>query len=108
MDSPYSHVLLLQTALTLDYGKTLILFKKASLVLERKKIIFETSGRLYGITSVCYHAFYLPLLYVTFLADFFQVTPSSQHLSTTLSPHHHHPFHHYSTITLTHPMPYAI
>jgi hypothetical protein len=27
---------------------------------------------LYGITSVCYHAFYLPLLYVTFLADFFQ------------------------------------
>ncbi|WZY83326.1 hypothetical protein YC2023_029710 [Brassica napus] len=27
---------------------------------------------LYGITSVFYHAFYLPLLYVTFLADFFQ------------------------------------
>ncbi|KAL0900874.1 hypothetical protein Bca101_084835 [Brassica carinata] len=27
---------------------------------------------LFGITSVCYHAFYLPLLYVTFLADFFQ------------------------------------
>ncbi|XP_010546644.1 PREDICTED: transmembrane protein adipocyte-associated 1 [Tarenaya hassleriana] len=27
---------------------------------------------LYGIASVCYHAFYLPLLYVTFLADFFQ------------------------------------
>ncbi|KAL9393243.1 hypothetical protein Peur_012528 [Populus x canadensis] len=27
---------------------------------------------LYGITIVCYHAFYLPLLYVTFLADFFQ------------------------------------
>ncbi|KAH0881539.1 hypothetical protein HID58_068933 [Brassica napus] len=27
---------------------------------------------LYGITSVCYHSFYLPLLYVTFLADFFQ------------------------------------
>lgn len=29
--------------------------------------------RLYGATIVCYHAFYLPLLYVTFLADFFQV-----------------------------------
>ncbi|PRQ42000.1 putative transmembrane protein adipocyte-associated 1 [Rosa chinensis] len=27
---------------------------------------------LYGATIVCYHAFYLPLLYVTFLADFFQ------------------------------------
>ncbi|CAM8888438.1 unnamed protein product [Rhodiola kirilowii] len=24
------------------------------------------------VTTVCYHAFYLPLLYVTFLADFFQ------------------------------------
>ena len=29
--------------------------------------------RLYSTTIVCYHAFYLPLLYVTFLADFFQV-----------------------------------
>lgn len=29
--------------------------------------------RLYGATIVCYHAFYLPLIYVTFLADFFQV-----------------------------------
>ncbi|KAI6684744.1 hypothetical protein NL676_030657 [Syzygium grande] len=27
---------------------------------------------LYGATIVCYHAFYLPLLYATFLADFFQ------------------------------------
>ncbi|WCJ43257.1 hypothetical protein M5689_024012 [Euphorbia peplus] len=27
---------------------------------------------LYGITIVCYHTFYLPLIYVTFLADFFQ------------------------------------
>uniref|UniRef100_A0A1J3E4Z5 Transmembrane protein adipocyte-associated 1 n=1 Tax=Noccaea caerulescens TaxID=107243 RepID=A0A1J3E4Z5_NOCCA len=27
---------------------------------------------LYGIMSVCYHASYLPLLYITFLADFFQ------------------------------------
>ncbi|KAK2977366.1 hypothetical protein RJ640_013345 [Escallonia rubra] len=27
---------------------------------------------LYNVTVVCYHAFYLPLLYVTFLADFFQ------------------------------------
>ncbi|XP_011023490.1 PREDICTED: transmembrane protein adipocyte-associated 1-like [Populus euphratica] len=27
---------------------------------------------LYSTTIVCYHAFYLPLLYVTFLADFFQ------------------------------------
>ncbi|ESQ32274.1 hypothetical protein EUTSA_v10004666mg [Eutrema salsugineum] len=27
---------------------------------------------LYGIMSVCYHALYLPLLYITFLADFFQ------------------------------------
>ncbi|KAJ4719567.1 Transmembrane protein adipocyte-associated 1 [Melia azedarach] len=27
---------------------------------------------LYGATIVCYHAFYLPLIYVTFLADFFQ------------------------------------
>ncbi|KAI5398438.1 protein CANDIDATE G-PROTEIN COUPLED RECEPTOR 2 [Lathyrus oleraceus] len=26
----------------------------------------------YRITVVCYHAFYLPLLYITFLADFFQ------------------------------------
>ncbi|KAL8166621.1 hypothetical protein V2J09_008120 [Rumex salicifolius] len=27
---------------------------------------------LYDITIICYHAVYLPLLYVTFLADFFQ------------------------------------
>ncbi|CAL0300063.1 unnamed protein product [Lupinus luteus] len=27
---------------------------------------------LYSVTVVCYHAFYLPLLYITFLADFFQ------------------------------------
>ncbi|THF99213.1 hypothetical protein TEA_020988 [Camellia sinensis var. sinensis] len=27
---------------------------------------------LYDVTVVCYHSFYLPLLYVTFLADFFQ------------------------------------
>ncbi|OMO55331.1 hypothetical protein COLO4_36048 [Corchorus olitorius] len=27
---------------------------------------------LYSVTTVCYHAFYLPLLYITFLADFFQ------------------------------------
>uniref|UniRef100_A0A2P2ITH5 Transmembrane protein adipocyte-associated 1 homolog n=1 Tax=Rhizophora mucronata TaxID=61149 RepID=A0A2P2ITH5_RHIMU len=27
---------------------------------------------LYATTIVCYHAFYLPLLYLTFLADFFQ------------------------------------
>ncbi|GMI88833.1 candidate G-protein Coupled Receptor 2 [Hibiscus trionum] len=27
---------------------------------------------LYGAAIVCYHAFYLPLLYITFLADFFQ------------------------------------
>lgn len=27
---------------------------------------------LYGFTTVCYHALYLPLLYVTFLADFFE------------------------------------
>ncbi|KAJ8769747.1 hypothetical protein K2173_005953 [Erythroxylum novogranatense] len=27
---------------------------------------------LYTTTIVCYHAFYLPLLYITFLADFFQ------------------------------------
>ncbi|XP_027353023.1 transmembrane protein adipocyte-associated 1 homolog [Abrus precatorius] len=27
---------------------------------------------LYHVTVVCYHAFYLPLLYTTFLADFFQ------------------------------------
>lgn len=27
---------------------------------------------LYDITVICYHAFYLPLIYVTFLADFFQ------------------------------------
>ncbi|KAF2298565.1 hypothetical protein GH714_024134 [Hevea brasiliensis] len=27
---------------------------------------------LYSTTIVCYHTFYLPLLYVTFLADFFQ------------------------------------
>ncbi|KAF5740573.1 hypothetical protein HS088_TW11G00647 [Tripterygium wilfordii] len=27
---------------------------------------------LYGATIVCYHAFYLPLIYVTFLADFLQ------------------------------------
>ncbi|KAH7571979.1 hypothetical protein JRO89_XS04G0178400 [Xanthoceras sorbifolium] len=26
---------------------------------------------LYGATIVCYHAFYLPLIYITFLADFF-------------------------------------
>ncbi|KAF9624185.1 hypothetical protein IFM89_008123 [Coptis chinensis] len=27
---------------------------------------------LYNFTTICYHAFYLPLIYVTFLADFFQ------------------------------------
>ncbi|KAJ6843307.1 transmembrane protein adipocyte-associated 1-like protein [Iris pallida] len=27
---------------------------------------------LYDLTTVCYHSLYLPLLYVTFLADFFQ------------------------------------
>ncbi|KAJ4960747.1 hypothetical protein NE237_020657 [Protea cynaroides] len=27
---------------------------------------------MYNLTSICYHGFYLPLLYVTFLADFFQ------------------------------------
>ncbi|OMO55328.1 hypothetical protein COLO4_36045 [Corchorus olitorius] len=27
---------------------------------------------LYNITTICYHAFYLPLLYITFLADVFQ------------------------------------
>ncbi|RVW53324.1 hypothetical protein CK203_088543 [Vitis vinifera] len=27
---------------------------------------------LYGLTMIFYHAFYLPLLYITFLADFFQ------------------------------------
>ncbi|XP_010259672.1 PREDICTED: transmembrane protein adipocyte-associated 1-like isoform X2 [Nelumbo nucifera] len=27
---------------------------------------------LYNFTTVCYHSFYLPLLYITFLADFFQ------------------------------------
>lgn len=27
---------------------------------------------LYGVTTVCYHALYLPVLYVTFLADFFE------------------------------------
>ncbi|KAB2058717.1 hypothetical protein ES319_A11G253000v1 [Gossypium barbadense] len=27
---------------------------------------------LYSATIVCYHAFYLPLLYITFLADFFE------------------------------------
>ncbi|KAK9116485.1 hypothetical protein Sjap_015432 [Stephania japonica] len=27
---------------------------------------------LYNFTMICYHGFYLPLLYVTFLADFFQ------------------------------------
>lgn len=29
--------------------------------------------RLYGVSTVGYHALYLPLLYVTFLADFFEV-----------------------------------
>ncbi|PPS09521.1 hypothetical protein GOBAR_AA11127 [Gossypium barbadense] len=28
---------------------------------------------LYSATIVCYHAFYLPLLYITFLADFFEL-----------------------------------
>ncbi|XP_059443387.1 protein CANDIDATE G-PROTEIN COUPLED RECEPTOR 2-like [Corylus avellana] len=27
---------------------------------------------LYNLTDVCYHSFYLPFLYITFLADFFQ------------------------------------
>ncbi|TYH38968.1 hypothetical protein ES332_D12G146800v1 [Gossypium tomentosum] len=27
---------------------------------------------LYSTTIVCYHAFYLPLLYITFLGDFFE------------------------------------
>lgn len=32
-----------------------------------------STSRLYNLTTVCYHALYLPFLYVTFLADFFQV-----------------------------------
>ncbi|GAB2277540.1 Cullin-associated NEDD8-dissociated protein 2 [Dionaea muscipula] len=32
---------------------------------------------LYDTTIVCYHAFYLPLLYMTFLADFFQEEDSN-------------------------------
>jgi hypothetical protein len=40
---------------------------------------------LYGIMSVCYHALYLPLLYITFLADFFQVIIIIHLLSLTLS-----------------------
>lgn len=35
--------------------------------------------RLYNFTVICYHTLYLPLLYVTFLADFFQVR-SCMHL----------------------------
>ncbi|XP_068659298.1 protein CANDIDATE G-PROTEIN COUPLED RECEPTOR 2-like [Aristolochia californica] len=27
---------------------------------------------LYNVTVICYHAFYLPFIYITFLADFFQ------------------------------------
>ncbi|KAL5723147.1 Cullin-associated NEDD8-dissociated protein 2 [Ranunculus cassubicifolius] len=39
--------------------------------------LFVASGAtfgfwLYNFTTICYHALYLPLIYVTFLADFFQ------------------------------------
>lgn len=36
-------------------------------------VMFCFCPRLYGATVICYHAFYLPLLYENFLADFFQV-----------------------------------
>ncbi|CAN6575569.1 unnamed protein product [Malus baccata var. baccata] len=40
---------------------------------------------LYSATIVCYHAFYLPLLYVTFLADFFQSRNNGRCISEILS-----------------------
>ncbi|KAL4303727.1 hypothetical protein GQ457_10G014220 [Hibiscus cannabinus] len=45
----------------------LVLFK--GFLLKRTEFFFD---RLYGAATVCYHAFYLPLLYITFMADFFQ------------------------------------
>ncbi|CAK9143107.1 unnamed protein product [Ilex paraguariensis] len=35
-------------------------------------VLTGNGAGLYDVTVICYHAFYLPLLYVTFLADFFQ------------------------------------
>lgn len=70
--------------LVLGTGKSGPLFKAEVFVYDLfKYVILQLSSvpnvlmmlfyRLYGVTNVCYHAFYLPLIYVTFLADFFQV-----------------------------------
>lgn len=70
--------------LVLGTGKSGPLFKAEVFVYDLfKYVILQLSSipnmlmilfyRLYGVTNVCYHTFYLPLIYVTFLADFFQV-----------------------------------
>jgi hypothetical protein len=60
-----------------------IIFKIYANLFPCKKSVWGSFifGRLYNLTTVCYHSLYLPLLYVTFLADFFQV-----HLAYELVP----------------------
>ncbi|XP_047337836.1 protein CANDIDATE G-PROTEIN COUPLED RECEPTOR 2 [Impatiens glandulifera] len=57
------------------YKYTIIMFFSNAMALLACGLTGQGSGLgfwLYDLTEVLYHAFYLPLLYVTFLADFFQ------------------------------------
>lgn len=57
------------------YKYTVIMFLLNALSIFACGVIGNGAGFglwLYGATIVCYHAFYLPLIYITFLADFFK------------------------------------
>ncbi|XP_057961034.1 protein CANDIDATE G-PROTEIN COUPLED RECEPTOR 2 [Malania oleifera] len=57
------------------YNYIIIIFSLNALALFACGLTVNEAGFglwLYDLTIICYHAFYLPLLYVTFLADFFQ------------------------------------
>jgi len=72
----YLDVSLLQVELDLVYGTHRTLFSKFMVTYSPSRAILDDDPfccRLYNLTTVCYHSLYLPLLYVTFLADFFHV-----------------------------------
>jgi hypothetical protein len=82
------HVFLFLTARPAFYNYIIIMFALYSLYLVASAFTANNAHFgfwLYGIMSVCYHALYLPLLYITFLADFFQVIIIIHLLSLTLS-----------------------
>jgi hypothetical protein len=67
-------VSLLQVELDLVYGKHYFQSLWYLIHLQEQYLTMIPFFRLYNLTTVCYHSLYLPLLYATFLADFFQVT----------------------------------